>query len=239
MPGQAPPDIFLCFYDESEKPYKTLVGESVDEQCPGGLFDPVPPSDAEPAFGKGWFVVTSFHFAVNDSGSDSGGGGAGAGGAPKGKAGSANSGGGGTASAKASEKGPFKGVSVTMPMQYGCIYLMHQCVKWAQKHQKEQKFKKIHKAWFLVRGAGLTRSAPDGNKSGQDYFMDVTLHDVTVEDYTTSSACDAETFTLNYESLQINYWPADPSTGQLDLSRIAKAQWSNSAGGDDSDNSDE
>jgi hypothetical protein len=215
MAGEALPDIFLRFSNEGgDKTWHRLVGESVDAQCPG---DPYGPDDGN----NGWFLVTNFKFSVNaDAGSSDGGGGGGAAG---------GKGGGGTAGAKASDKGIFKGVSVTMPLQYGCIHLMEECVKWAQKHQKQQHYEKIPKADFRVRRAGLSRSSA-ALGSGQDYFMEITLQKVAVEDYSMASSCDQETFTLNYEDMQVQYWAVNPDTGDLILDKQwANVHWSNSA----------
>src|ERR1700726_1626535 len=106
MPGEAPPDVYLRFTDDGDGLIGKLQGESTDMQSPGWW-------DSENDE-RGWFMVTSFQFAISaEKGGSSGGGGA----APA----PAKGGGGGKSAGTASSSDVFKGITVTMPLQLGCI----------------------------------------------------------------------------------------------------------------------
>jgi len=234
MPGEAPPDIYLRFENEggTELWKDSLVGESWDAQFPGAL-DP----KGDSPFGIGWFFATSFQFSISGQGGGAGGagGGGGAGGAPS----KASSGGAHGGSGTATEKEVFKGLSVTLPLQVGCTKLMKLCVQWAQKQQQQQHFEKIPRVTLVVRRAGMSNlSFTPGTSQG--CFLWIFLHKVTVDSYTMNSSCVQETFTLNYEKLEIEYYATDPDTRDLADKNSAMGyayhSWSiNAEEGDDDD----
>jgi type VI protein secretion system component Hcp len=227
MPGDAPADIYVRFEDASgENVWKqSLMGESWDQQFPGAL------DDGDSAFGIGWFFVTSFQFSISGDG-------AGGGGAAGGVAGKGAPVGGHGGSGTASSKDAFKGLSVTLPMQVGCTKLMQLCVQWAQKQQKQQHFEKIPRVTFVVRRPGMSNIS-FSEQSSQGCFLWVYLSNVTVDSYTMNSSCIQETFTLNYEKMEIEYYATDPDTRDLADKNSAHGyayhMWSINAEDDDDD----
>ena len=218
---EAPVDAFLRFTCSDGLLDKALKGESLDPQF------------------LGTFHITSFSFSL---------GGAGKGGASQsgaqGKAAAGQSGshrtqpGGSQHSnaggqSKDSSQETFPGFDMEMPMQIGSPILMNLCAKFANAQTDEEKEKlEIKSAELFVRRSGMPDYA--AQKSGQDWFLKITLEKVTVGSYRTSIECH-DTFTLHYETMTVEYWRSDPNTGRVltkapdedpDSRYVSSGQWS-------------
>jgi hypothetical protein len=221
MASEAPPDAFLRFKDDSF-PHPYLCGESVDLQCPGD------PRSTDPE--SCWFQITNFSFSLSGSGSHA----AAGSGAPAGKGTTPGKGGGGGAKggggaggggAKDGGEGVFKGVSITMPTQYGSMNLMKLCTDYARPPVDEE-VPKIKEAYIYIRRPGYAeQDAAPG--SGQSYFLAYYLYNVTIEDYSTNLQLE-DTFVLNYEKMKNEYYFTEPDTGLMDWGCCASREWLNS-----------
>lgn len=192
---EAPVDAFLTFYCSDGQLQDALQGESLDPQA------------------RRWFHITSFSFSLSGGGkggsSQSGG---------QGKAATGQSGGkstkqGGSQHSKDSDQEKFPGLDVEMPMQVGSPVLMSLCAKYANAQTDEEKEKlELKSAELWVRRSGMPDYA--ATRSGQDYFLKITLGKVTLGSYRTSIECH-DAFTLHYTSMTVEYWRSDPNTGRV------------------------
>jgi hypothetical protein len=221
MASEAPPDAFLRFKDDSF-PHPYLCGESVDLQCPGD------PRTSDPE--KCWFQITGFSFSLSGSASHSAAGGAGGAGGKtpaKGAGGGGGKGASPTAPASGAKEGEgvFKGVSITMPTQYGSMNLMKLCTDYARPPEDEE-VPKVKEAYIYIRRPGYAeQDAAPG--SGQSYFLAYYLYNVTIEDYSTNLNLE-DTFVLNYEKMKNEYYFTEPDTGLMDWGCCASREWLNS-----------
>ena len=207
MPGDAPPDAFLRFCHKGDSStWPKLYGESRDTQLPGNPFI---------AKSEGWFFITNFHFSLTGAAAKSGGSGSSGAAPSKGAAPAAQGSGHPAASGHSSDEGHFQGVEVTMPTQYGSIRLMELCTEFAIK--KPEDVTKIDKAYIYVRRAGYKKPASSTGSdtgSGQDWFLAYYLFGVTIANFSTGLQCE-DTFTLNYEKMQVEYYVTDPYTSNI------------------------
>lgn len=218
---EAPVDAFLRFTCSDGLLEKALKGESLDPQF------------------LGTFHLTSFSFSLSGAGKGGGSQSGAQGKAAAGQSGSHRTQPGGSqhshagAQSKDSGEEHFPGFNVEMPMQIGSPILMNLCAKYADAQTpEEQKKLEIASAEIFVRRSGMPDYA--AQRSGQDWFLKITLEKVTVGSYATSIECH-DTLTLHYATMTIEYWRSDPNTGKV-LTKapdedpgsryVSSAQWS-------------
>lgn len=229
MPAEDDVDIYLRFCeDENGKTtFPGLIGESLDALFVGDPFE----RRKSPIGCDGCFRVRSFNFSVSGSSASSSGG-----------TGSHSSSGGAgartpapaAASGQGEAEGRFGGVSVTMGTQYGSLKLLQLCTEFAQPPGTAgRRVDKIKKVCFYARVAGQTGSAYAASGSGQDWYLGVFLFGVTIQSFAMGSSGE-DSFTLNYEKMQVMYYPTDldnkdPTKRILSASVSSFAEWNNAA----------
>ncbi|MEI9893437.1 MAG: type VI secretion system tube protein Hcp [Chthoniobacter sp.] len=161
------------------------------------------PGDPDKKDGPGWFPITNFHFALTGVRKDD-------------------------AGDKKKDEGLFEGVEITMPTQYGSIVLMKTCTDFAIK--KPDDVVKIDKAYIYVRRPGYALQYDTAEGSGQNWFLAYYLYGVTIASYATGMQCE-DTFKLNYEKMQVEYWVTDPVQGIFTGTSVFK-EWLNKADDD-------
>src|SRR6266446_2804154 len=193
-------DAFLSFDCEDQDIKKALQGESIDAQA------------------LNWFHVTNFSVSLGGASL----GGAQARNTPAAPGGKQDDTGARSHGAsqyyrvgtqpRNSEDHAFPPFDVEMPMQVGSPVLMKLCTEYARAQTEEDKKKlEIKGVELWVRRAGMAQYAAAGSE--QDYFLRICLGKVTIASYRTTIDCQ-DSISMNYESMTVEYWRADPDTGE-------------------------
>ena len=192
----APVDAFLRINVDDQRLQKALQGESVDLQAPG------------------WFHVTNFSFSLAGDSPDD----ASTSGSSRDKTG--NSPDKSKQSNDTTAKHSKDKFEVEMPMQVGSPALMKLCTEFARAKTHEKEKLEIKSVEIWVRRAGMAKTAYQASGSstgsGQDWFLQITLCKVTICSYRTTIECQ-DSFSLSYETMQVDYYRSDPNTGQIEF----------------------